>query len=104
MNPGALTRFRIAAYVVGVGLLALVLVAMPMKYLGDDPRLVQIIGPVHGALYAIYLLFTFDLAMKSKWPMGRTILLLIAGTIPFVSFVAERKVVKEARQREAAAA
>jgi hypothetical protein len=31
---GALTRYRIIAWIVGVCLLALVLVGMPLKYLG----------------------------------------------------------------------
>ncbi|SHF28771.1 DUF3817 domain-containing protein [Streptoalloteichus hindustanus] len=99
----ALTRFRIAAYVVGVGLLALVLVAMPLKYFADQPLLVQVVGPVHGFLYAVYLLITFDLAVRSKWPVLRTLGVLVAGTIPFVSFVAERKVVRLARETAPAA-
>ncbi|MCP2257724.1 integral membrane protein [Streptoalloteichus tenebrarius] len=95
---GALTRFRIAAYVVGVGLLALVLVAMPLKYFADQPLMVQVVGPVHGFLYAVYLLVTFDLAVRSKWPVPRTLGVLVAGTIPFVSFVVERMVVRQTRE------
>jgi integral membrane protein len=88
----ALTRFRIAAYVVGVLLLVLVLVAMPLKYFFDSPELVAIVGPLHGFLYMVYLVVAFDLAVRSKWSFGRTILVLLAGTIPVMSFVAERKV------------
>lgn len=90
---GALKRYRIAAYVVGVMLLLLVLVAMPMKYLGDNATPVQIIGPVHGWLFAIYVVITFDLARRTTWPLKRTLGVMIAGTIPFLSFVVERKVV-----------
>lgn len=90
---GALKRYRVAAYVVGVMLLLLVLVAMPMKYLGDTPEPVQIIGPVHGWLFAIYLVITFDLARRTTWPLRRTLGVMIAGTVPFLSFVVERKVV-----------
>jgi integral membrane protein len=89
---GAFKRYRVAAYAVGVLLLLLVLVAMPMKYLGDTPELVEIIGPVHGWLFAIYLVITFDLARRTSWPLRRTLGVMVAGTIPFVSFVAERKV------------
>ena len=88
----ALTRFRVMAYIVGVFLLVLVLVAMPLKYLADQPTLVAIVGPVHGFLYMVYLVTAFDLAVRAKWPFGRTILVLLAGTIPVMSFVAERKV------------
>jgi len=88
------TRYRIAAYVVGVMLLVLVLVAMPIKYLGDNATPVQIIGPVHGWLFAIYLILTFDLARRTSWPLARTLGVMIAGTIPFLSFYVERKVNK----------
>lgn len=86
------TRYRVAAYVVGVMLLVLVLVAMPIKYIGHDSTPVQIIGPVHGWLFAIYLVITFDLARRTTWPLKRTLGVMIAGTVPFLSFYVERKV------------
>jgi integral membrane protein len=89
---GALLRYRIIAWVVGVGLLALVLVGMPLKYLGHNDTAVAIIGPVHGFLFMIYLVLTFDLARRANWPFLRMILVMAAGTIPFLSFWAERKV------------
>lgn len=97
MTRGALTRYRVMAYATGVMLLLLVFVAMPMKYVGDDERGVQIIGTIHGWLYLVYLIVAFMLAHRLRWPVGRTILLLLAGTIPFASFVAERKVVHAVR-------
>jgi integral membrane protein len=89
---GALTRYRIIAWVVGVGLLALVLVGMPLKYIGGNDTVVAIIGPIHGFLFMIYLVLTFDLARRANWPFLRMILVMAAGTIPFLSFWAERKV------------
>jgi integral membrane protein len=88
----ALVRYRILAYLTGVMLLILVLVAMPLKYLADRPTLVAIVGPVHGFLYIVYLVFAFDLAVRNRWPLIRTGLVLLAGTVPGMSFVAERKV------------
>jgi integral membrane protein len=95
----ALTRFRVMAYVVGVLLLLLVFVAMPLKYIADQPTLVAIVGPVHGFLYMVYLVTAFDLAVRAKWPFVRTVLVLLAGTVPVMSFVAERKVTGWIRQR-----
>jgi integral membrane protein len=88
----ALTRYRIAAYVVGVLLMVLVFVAMPLKYLADSPGMVAVVGMVHGFLYMVYLAVAFDLAVRSKWTLQRTLLVLLAGTIPVMTFVAERKV------------
>jgi integral membrane protein len=87
----ALTRFRVMAYIVGVFLLILVFVAMPLKYFADQPTLVAIVGPIHGFLYMVYLAAAFDLAVRAKWPFTRTVLVLLAGTIPVMSFIAERK-------------
>jgi integral membrane protein len=100
----ALLRYRVAAYVVGVFLLVLAFVAMPMKYLGDNDLLVAIVGPLHGFLYMVYLALAFDLAIRAKWPLTRTVLVLLAGTIPVLSFVAERKVTGWVRDREASPA
>ena len=95
---GALTRYRIIAYIVGVMLLVLLFVAMPLKYLGDNPAAMNVVGPLHGFLYVVYLLGAFDLARRVRWSLGRMILVALAGTIPFLSFYAERKVTHELTQ------
>jgi len=89
---GALTRYRIIAWIVGVVLIVLVLVGMPLKYLGDNDTVVAIVGPLHGFLFMVYLVLTFDLSRRAGWPFLRMILVMAAGTIPFLSFWAERKV------------
>ena len=89
---GALTRYRIIAWIVGVCLLALVLVGMPLKYLGDNDTVVATVGPAHGFLFMVYLVLTFDLARRAGWAFPRMLLVMAAGTIPFLSFWAERKV------------
>jgi integral membrane protein len=92
----ALRRYRIAAYVVGCGLLALC-VAMVFKYGFGAGAGVAIIGPLHGFLYMIYIAMAVDLALKARWSAKGTIGILLAGTIPFVSFVAERAVTRRVR-------
>lgn len=91
---GALTRYRIIAWIVGVVLIALVLVGMPLKYLGDNDAVVAGIGPAHGFLFILYVLATFDLGRRMHWPLTRMLLVMLAGTIPFLSFWAERKVTR----------
>jgi integral membrane protein len=92
---GALTAYRVMAYVVGCWLILLVLVAMPLKYAADSPTMVEIVGPVHGFLYLGYLAVTLNLAVKARWSAVRTILVMLAGTVPFLSFVAERRVTRQ---------
>ncbi|GAA1604006.1 DUF3817 domain-containing protein [Actinoplanes couchii] len=93
---GALTRYRIIAWIVGVVLIALVVVGMPLKYgPTDNPIVVETVGPFHGFLYMVYLVLTFDLSRRAKWDFGRMILVMLAGTIPFFSFWAERQVTRK---------
>ena len=95
----ALGRYRIAAFVVGVGLLILCL-TMVLKYVFDIGAAVAIWGPIHGALFVVYVIIAFDLAYKDRWsPLG-TLWVLVAGTIPFVSFVAERQVQRKVLARQ----
>jgi integral membrane protein len=90
---GALTRYRIIAWIVGVFLIALVVVGMPLKYgPADNPIVVETVGQFHGFLYMVYLVCTFDLSRRVPWPFKRMLLVMLAGTIPFLSFWAERHV------------
>ncbi|MET0422523.1 MAG: DUF3817 domain-containing protein [Actinoplanes sp.] len=92
---GALTRYRIIAWIVGVCLLALVVVGMPLKYLGDNDVVVAAVGPAHGFLFMLYLVATFDLSRRANWELPRMLLVMASGTIPFLSFWAERKVSRD---------
>ncbi|WP_089158335.1 DUF3817 domain-containing protein [Micromonospora sp. NBS 11-29] len=89
---GALTRYRVIAWIVGVALVVLVLIGMPLKYGFDDPSVVAVVGVAHGWLYMLYLALTFDLSRRAGWPLKRMLLVMLAGTVPFVSFYAERRV------------
>ena len=91
----ALTRYRVMAYVVGVMLLVLLLVAMPLKYIADSEAVIGVVGPLHGFLYAVYLLATLSLGTKSLWTFRRTVAVMIGGTIPFLSFYLERRVTRD---------
>lgn len=90
-TTGALTRFRASAYVTGVGLLALC-VTMVVEYGFGNSTPAAVYSPIHGVLYMIYLVLTIDLAIKARWSIKSTVLVLLAGCVPFVSFVVERRV------------
>ena len=98
--PGALVRYRVMAYLTGVMLLLLCFVAIPIQIWGHNKGPVSVIGTAHGFLYCVYLLAAFDLALRGRWTAKGTILVLLAGTIPFLSFVAERIVTRRTRAGE----
>lgn len=96
----ALRRYRIAAFAEGVALFILV-IAMVMRYAFDQRWATQVWGPIHGVIFAAYVLFSFDLGYKERWSMKGILAVLVAGVIPIVSFLAEAWVVRKvlARQR-----
>jgi integral membrane protein len=96
---GALLRYRVIAYVVGVVLVVLMLVAMPLKYLAGRPHLVEVVSPVHGFLYVVYLLAAVALARRAEWSLWRTLGVMLGGTVPIVSFVVERAVTRDLTAR-----
>jgi integral membrane protein len=91
-TASALTRYKVMAYVVGVMLLVLVFVAIPLRYGFGIPEVSMVVSPIHGFLYIVYLVTAFDLALKAKFTAKGTLLVLLAGVVPFVSFWAERRV------------
>ena len=99
---GALTRYRILAWITGVWLLVLT-AEMIYKYLilassSDAPDWFTYIGQAHGVFYILYLFMTLDLAIKARWKASRTLATALAGTIPFLSFWFEHKRTKDVRE------
>jgi integral membrane protein len=90
---GALTRYRVMAYVTGVLLAFMTVVGLPYKYLfGGDAVWYGIGWMLHGWVYIVYVAVALDLVFRMRWSLGRALAVVLAGTIPFMSFVAERKV------------
>jgi integral membrane protein len=96
----ALQRYRVMANVVGVLLILLVVVAMPLKYLAGMPTPVTVLGTAHGWLYALFFLSAVDLALRAKWSLKGAVIAIVCGTIPFLSFAAERTVTRKMRAGE----
>lgn len=84
----ALLGYRVMAWTTGVWLIALCY-EMVVKYIVvvDNPP--SWIGIVHGWVYFVYLLFTANLAVKVRWPIGKTIGVLLSGTIPLLGIIVE---------------
>lgn len=98
----ALLRYRIMAYVVGVLLVVLVCVGLPLKYIWGDGRVVVWTGMPHGWLYMVLLITAYDLGRRVKWSIKWFLVIMAAGTVPFLSFVAEHFATKNVRATIAA--
>jgi len=92
----ALTRYRVLAYATGVFLLLLTL-NLVIKYGFDGEGLGGWIAITHGWLYLAYVIVTVDLWFRARTPFWPTLLVVLAGTVPVMSFVAERWVTARVR-------
>ena len=89
-------RYRVLAFLTGAALAFLSLVAIPYKYVfHGEGHWTAYAWQAHGWLFIVYLIVTLDLALKAKWPMLKIAVVALAGTVPFMSFVAEHKIRKE---------
>ena len=88
----AVRRYRIMAYVTGVVLIILCFVGIPLQVFAHNEFVVNYVGTMHGILYIIYLaaayLMTRQVGLKLASP--QTVIVLLAGTIPVLTFVVER--------------
>ena len=87
----AITRYRVMAIVAGLVLVAFTIEIIVKYTLGPE---IPWFAQVHGLIYMIYLVVTVDLARRVNWSVFRIIGMCLAGTIPLLSFYAERWVVK----------
>jgi integral membrane protein len=85
MTP--LIRYRVMAYVVGV-MLILVFVMIPFQ------PVEKIVGPLHGALYIVYLLTVVNMLVAYRLGLWMFAAMVAAGFCPFLSFVVERWVTR----------
>ena len=86
---GALMRYRVMAYIVGTALIILVFVAIPLQYWGHHKLVAEIVAPIHGYLYLVYLVAGADLARRAHWHLGRILFVVCGGFVPFLAFFVE---------------
>lgn len=120
-----LTAYRVMATIVGVLLVVLILIGVPLAnfdgsgmwgFIPSTPSLVtpgsdvqhvgeaitEYLGVAHGWLYMIFLVSAFLLARREAWEPSFTVVTLICGTIPVLSFWAEHRATKRVHAEAAA--
>ncbi|MFN2537000.1 MAG: DUF3817 domain-containing protein [Mycobacteriales bacterium] len=93
-----LTSYRVMANIVGVGLV-LLFASLPYRYWTPSyhKQPTAAIGFLHGILYMVLLVSIANLAFRRRFPIHWIVYVALAGTIPFLSFVAERAVTARVR-------
>jgi integral membrane protein len=102
----ALRFYRVMALLTGTMLMILT-VEMLYKYLyvpfvlGGSPSealnfggfdLAAAIAISHGWCYVVYLIACFWLNQAMRWKLGRLLILALAGVVPVMSFILERRI------------
>jgi integral membrane protein len=90
MLDTVLGRFRLVGTLEAISYLLLLFVAMPLKYIADQPALVRWVGWAHGVLFVLYLLAALHAAIAHRWSFSRLFLAFFASLAPFGPFDFDR--------------
>jgi integral membrane protein len=95
----ALGRYRVMAWVTG-SMLLLLCVEVVLKYVvgvsSESLGWFAYVPFAHGWIYVVYLASVLDLWSKMRWGFGRLTAMVLAGVVPVMSFVLERRIHSEA--------
>jgi integral membrane protein len=53
------------------------------------------LGTAHGIIYMVFLVVAFALSRLARWSIPFTVVTLVCGTIPFLSFWAEFRAIRQ---------
>lgn len=95
---GQIRRFRMTALAEGSSFLLLLFVAMPMKYVMGMPRVVTVVGAIHGILFLAYVAQLVTLRSTHQWDNRFSFAAFLASLLPFGPFIFD----KHLREKEAA--
>jgi len=74
-------------------LIILCFVGIPLQIAGY-PAVANDVGVLHGILYIIYLVCAWQLARRLRLAVKPTLIMLLAGTVPIMTFIVERWVTR----------
>ncbi len=91
----ALGRVRLLGLIEGWSFVVLLFIAMPLKYLADQPMAVRIVGMAHGMLFLALCAAALQAQVEEdKWPLKRTIYIVLGALFPFGPFIVEAKILR----------
>jgi integral membrane protein len=89
--------YRTLAYVTGTVLIILCFVGIPLQVWANNLVIVKYVGTAHGMLYIAYVIVAFVMTrmVRMKLASPGTVAVLLAGTVPVLTFVVERWVTRK---------
>lgn len=89
-----LNIFRLIAFLEGVSYILLLFIATPIKYFGDNPQYVKLLGMPHGILFILYIILAYMLKLENEYFKQKFKNIILASIIPFGTFILDRKLEK----------
>jgi integral membrane protein len=86
----SLRNLRIIAWVEGTSYLVLLGIAMPLKYLADEPGAVRIVGMMHGVLFVLFCLALVLVWQQRRWSLMRSSLVFASSLVPCATYFMDR--------------
>lgn len=93
--PWVLRHLSIMTLAEGTTLIALVLIAVPLKYWAGLPIAVKILGPIHGAFFVWAVSIIILAAIQKHLSIGKAAQVFIAALIPFGGLWSHRLIDRE---------
>jgi len=90
-----LKLFKVTAIAEGISYLALLFIAMPLKYFFYFPLAVKYTGWLHGILFMAYIVLLIACWLVYQWKFTRILLFFFASLMPFLPFWVEKKLKQE---------
>jgi integral membrane protein len=86
--------FKALGWLEGISLLVLLFIAMPLKYIWQDPSWVRSVGMAHGMLFMLYVLAIGYMSTEYHWSFKKSFIAFILSSVPFGTFIFEKKFLK----------
>jgi integral membrane protein len=83
--------FRIISTLEAISFLVLLGIAMPLKYIWEQPKMVEIVGMAHGVLFLLYIAGAVYVSQLLNWSTKTLAIVVLCSILPFGPFYAERK-------------
>jgi integral membrane protein len=85
-NASLTKNYLTVGKIEGYSYLALLFIAMPLKYLADIPTAVRIAGSIHGVLFVAFVVFIILMLIKKQLSVENAIYAFMLSLVPFGTF------------------
>jgi integral membrane protein len=93
--PWILRHLSFMTLAEGTTLIALVFIAVPLKYWAGLPIFVKVLGPIHGAFFVWAVSVIITVAVQKHLSPGKAAQVFIAALIPFGGLWSHRLIDRE---------